>query len=65
NSSPYKYLNDPRIDLSILQTLEFDNYVQDRQFDLNNILNNSYGELDDIINTIDKIIELSEAKNND
>ena len=65
NSSPHKYLNDSRIDLSILQTLEFDNYVQDRRFDLNNILNNSYGELDDIINTIDKIIELSEAKNND
>ena len=38
---------------------------EDRRFDLDNILNNSYGELDDIINTIDKIIELSEAKNND
>ncbi len=62
NSNYYKYLNDPRIDLSILQTLEFDNYVQDRRFDLDNILNNSYGELDAIINTIDKIIELSEAK---
>jgi len=65
NSSPYKYLNDPRIDLSILQTFEFDNYVQDRWFSLNSILNNSYGELDDLIHTIDKIIELSEAKNND
>ena len=65
NSSPYKYLNDPRVDLSILQTLEFDNYVQDRQFALNNILDNSYGELDAVIHTIDKIIELSEAKNND
>ena len=65
NSSPYKFLNDPRIDLSILQTFEFDNYVQDRWFSLNSILNNSYGELDDLINTIDKIIELSEAKNND
>ena len=62
NNNYYKYLNDPRIDLSILQTLEFDNYVQDRQFDLENILNNSYGELDAIITTIDKIIELSEAK---
>ena len=65
NNNYYEYLNDPRIDLSILQTLEFDNYVQDRRFDLDNILNNSYGELDAIINTIDKIIELSEAKNND
>jgi hypothetical protein len=65
NSSPYKYLNDSRVDLSILQTLEFDNYVQDRQFALNNILDNSYGELDAVIHAIDKIIELSEAKNND
>ena len=65
NSNPYKYLTDPRVDLSILQTLEFDNYVQDRQFALNNILDNSYGELDALIHTIDKIIELSEAKNND
>jgi len=65
NSNPYKYLTDPRVDLSILQTLEFDNYVQDRQFALNNILDNSYGELDAVIHAIDKIIELSEVKNND
>ena len=65
NRNYYKFLKDSRIDLSILQTLEFDNYVQDRRFDLDNILNNSYGELDTIINTIDKIIELSETKNND
>ncbi|MEH6746609.1 MAG: DUF6090 family protein [Maribacter arcticus] len=65
NSNYYQYLKDPRIDLSILQTLEFDNYVQDRRFDLENILNNSYGELDAVIHTIDKIIELSEPKNND
>ena len=51
------------MDLSILQTLEFDNYVQDRQFALNNILDNSYGELDAVIHAIDKIIELSEVKN--
>jgi hypothetical protein len=59
------WLNDSRIDLSIIQSLEFDNYVQDRYFDLLNILNSDYRELDTIITAIDKIIELSETKNND
>jgi hypothetical protein len=57
----YKYwLNDSRIDLSILESLEFDNYVQSRQSNIEGILNNSYGELETVIHTIDKIIELSE-----
>jgi hypothetical protein len=63
NQDDKNWLNDSRIDLSIFQSLEFDNYVQDRQNDLVNILNNSYGELDAIITAIDKIIELSETKN--
>jgi Family of unknown function (DUF6090) len=65
NQNYKNWLNDSRIDLSILQSLEFDNYVQDRYFDLLNILNSDYGELEAIITTIDKIIELSETKNND
>ncbi|NOY48795.1 MAG: hypothetical protein GXO84_11545, partial [Chlorobi bacterium] len=61
-SQNYKnWLNDSRIDLSIFQSLEFDNYVQDRQNDLVNILNNTR-ELDKIVATINKIIELSETK---
>jgi hypothetical protein len=63
NQNYKNWLNDSRIDLSILQSLEFDNYVQDRQNDLANILKNSYGELNKIVATIDKIIELSETKN--
>jgi hypothetical protein len=65
NQNYKNWLNDSRIDLSIIQSLEFDNYVQDRQNDLINILNNSYGELDTIVATINKIIELSATKNND
>ena len=58
-------LKDPRIDLSILKSLEFDNYVQERYYNLDNILGNSYGELDNVINTIDKVIELSDPRNYD
>jgi hypothetical protein len=58
-------LKDPRVDLSILKSLEFDNYVQERYYNLDNILGNTYGELDNVINTIDKIIELSDPINYD
>jgi len=58
-------LNDSRVDLSILKSLEFDNYVQDRYYNLDNILGNTYGELDNVINAIDKIIELSNPINYD
>ena len=54
-----KWLSDPRVDLSILETLAFDNYVQDRHNDINEVLNNQSGELDRIVETIDRIIELS------
>jgi len=59
------WLKDSRVDLNILKSLEFDNYVQDRYFNLDNILSNTYGELENMINTIDKIIELSDPINYD
>lgn len=58
-------LKDSRVDLSFLTNLEFDNYVLDRENDLINLLNNVAGERGAIIIAIDKIIELSESKNND
>jgi hypothetical protein len=58
-------LKDSRVDLSFLTSLEFDNYVLDRENDLNQILNNNAGELEAIIIAIDIIIELSEPKNYD
>ena len=54
-----KWLSDPRIDLSILETLAFDNYVQDRHNDINEILNNVDGELNRLVETIERIITLS------
>jgi hypothetical protein len=57
-----KWLTDPRVDLSILESLEFDNYVLDRYYDLKNIFGNSIGELENVTNTINKIIELSKPK---
>jgi Family of unknown function (DUF6090) len=58
-------LKDSRVDLSFLTSLEFDNYVLDRKNDIDQILENSARELEAIIISIDKIIELSEPKNND
>ena len=58
-------LIDSRVDLSFLTSLEFDNYVLDRQNDLIQILENYSGELEAIIIAIDRIIKLSEPKNND
>jgi hypothetical protein len=57
-----KWLTDPRVDLTILESLEFDNYVLDRYYDLRGIFENSAGELENITTTIDRIIELSESK---
>jgi hypothetical protein len=54
-----QWLTDPRVDLAILESLEFDNYVLDRYYDLLNIFENSTGELETVSNTIDRIIELS------
>ncbi|MFY0630267.1 MAG: hypothetical protein JXR05_07785 [Flavobacteriaceae bacterium] len=65
SQSPKKWLKDSRVNLKVLQSLEFDNYVLDRYNDLNNILANTYGELDAIVNTINRIVELSDTKNND
>ncbi len=58
-------LVDSRVDLNFLTSLEFDNYVLDRENDLIQILNNGAKELEAVIIAIDKIIELSEPKNND
>ena len=55
-------LGDPRVDLSFLESLEFDNFVMDRYLDLDEILNNVTGELELIENTINRIIELSDPK---
>lgn len=60
-----EWLTDPRIDLAILESLEFDNYVLDRYYDLKNILENSTGELENVAKTIDRIIELSTPKTDD
>ena len=57
-----KWLSDPRIDLAILEELEFDNYVLDRHSDIDEIVNNTAGELDRITETIDRIIELSKPE---
>jgi hypothetical protein len=59
------YFNDPRIDLSFLETLEFENYVRDRHFDLKEILGSETGENDLVLKTINQIIELSEPENYD
>ena len=60
-----QWLTDPRVDLAILGSIEFDNYVLDRYYDLLNIFENTTGELETITNTINKIIELSKQKAND
>ena len=60
-------LSDPRIDLTFLETLAFDNYVLDRHNDLNNIVNSATGtgELNHITKTMDRIIQLSDPKSLD
>jgi hypothetical protein len=60
-----QWLTDPRVDLAILESIEFDNYVLDRYYDLLNIFENTTGELETIANIINKIIELSKQKAND
>lgn len=60
-----KWLSEPRVDLSVLTSIAFDNYVLDRYYDLVNIFENSYGELENVTKTIDRIIELSKPKVND
>jgi len=60
-----QWLNDPRLDLAFLKTIEFENYVRDRYNDLNQIVNNGAGEIEMVTNTIDKIIALSKPKDND
>ena len=57
-----KWLKDPRSDLTILESLEFDNYVLDRYNDLKEIVQNTAGELEGVVETIDKIIELSKPE---
>ncbi len=59
------WLNDPRLDLTILQSLEFDNYIYDRHNDLTNIVHNTEGELELIRKSINRIIELSEPNEDD
>jgi hypothetical protein len=54
-----KWLSDPRTDLGVLESLSFDNYVQDRHNDLNEIINNTAGEYELLQRTTDRIIELS------
>lgn len=58
-------LVDSRVDLNFLTSLEFDNYVLDRENDLIQIFKNNAQELEAIIIAIDKIIELSEPNNYD
>ncbi|MFC4720863.1 DUF6090 family protein [Geojedonia litorea] len=60
-----KWLNDARLDLSILESLAFDNYVLDRYNDLSSLVENPERELELISYTLDKIIELSQPKSHD
>jgi len=62
---PSDSFKDSRLDLSFLETIEFENYVRDRFNDLLDIVNNDYGELDNVYNSIEKIIELSKTANDD
>ena len=59
-----QFYRDPRVDLSFLETLEFENYVRDRHFDLSEILSNS-GEIELVLNSINQIIELSKTEIDD
>ena len=54
-----QFYKDPRIDLSFLETLEFENYVRDRHYDLSEILSTNSGEIELVNKTINQIIELS------
>jgi len=54
-----QWYKDPRLDLSFLETIEFENYVRDRHFDLSEILSTSSGEVELVFKTINQIIELS------
>jgi len=57
-----QWYKDPRLDLSFLETMEFENYVRDRHFDLSEILSTNSGEAELVLKTINQIIELSEAE---
>ena len=59
------WFKDPRLDLSFLETLEYENFVRDRHSDISEIVSTHSGELELITKTIDQIIELSEPKSND
>ena len=60
-----KWLNDSRVDTSIVESLAFDNYVLDRYNDLLNLVENPEKELELISSTLDKIIELSQPNSHD
>ncbi len=57
-----QWLTEPRVDISILKSIEFDNYILDRYYDLFNIFENTSGELETVTKSIDKIIELSKPE---
>jgi hypothetical protein len=57
------WLNNPKVNHDILETLEFDNYVEDRYNDLNEILYNISDELTLVYGSINRIIELTESIN--
>lgn len=59
----YSSLDDPRVNLSFLESLEFENYVRDRWVDINNIIGPD-SELKQLQYSLDKIIELSARKGN-
>ncbi|MDP5158378.1 MAG: DUF6090 family protein [Flaviramulus sp.] len=61
-TSPKNMLSDASIDLSFLKTLAFDNMVLDRYYDVTEIIENEAGEFDQIIATINRIIELSKPQ---
>ncbi len=61
-SYDYKqWYKDPRLGLDFLETVEFENYVRDRYYDLGTILSKSSGELELVTKTINQIIELSKT----
>ena len=55
-------LRDPRFDLEMLRTFEFENQVNQRNNDLWSILENDEKELEGLKNHIDRIIQLTSTK---
>ena len=61
----WKSIKDSRNDLTYYSSLEYENIFYSREINLKDILESPSGELEKIRETIQRIIELSNSKNND